>query len=345
MKYLVFVLAYLFLAIGFCYAQKCIEGNCENGKGKWKQDDFIMEGVFENGKLKKGKLSENDGTFYEGTWKDGKFVSGSGKLVLGNSTYTGEVISHENIIKPHGNGTQDFINNGYYKGLFKYGNFISGTGKLIYTKESQYSYYEGEMVLHEDVVKAHGKGFDYIKESKSKTGPDWTYGKPTTAISKQSQIPLGKWAIDLKERGKVFEIKGVITNGNHLLSKDFIFDTGASYVSLPWSTVVELLNQKIITSKDFQGEVSLQTASGEIMEGKKFVIKEIYFDFKNDKGEVEIVSIYNVEAVVNSSETELIKSALGLSETPTLLGQSALHKLEKFEIDYKQNLLIINKEK
>jgi hypothetical protein len=81
------------------------------------------------------------------------------------------------------------------------------------------------------------------------------------------------------------------------------------------------------------------------MEGKKFIINEIYFNVKNNKGETDKISIYNVEAVVNSNETELIKSALGLSETPTLLGQSALSKLERFEIDYKTNLLILNNER
>jgi len=327
------------------FSQTCIEGNCENGKGKWKQSNFVFDGFFENGKFKKGKLTDNDGTFYEGTWKDGKFLSGTGKLVYDNYSYTGEVITHENSISPHGNGSKNYNNGDYYKGIFKNGGFVTGTGKFYYSKESMFSYYEGELILNEGKIVPHGRGYRYYKEGKSKTGPDWTYGQPTQATINQSKIPTGKWAIDLKEKGKVFEVKGVITNGNHLLSKDFIFDTGASFVSLPWSTVVELINQKIITSKDFQGDVSLQTASGDVMEGKKFVLKEIYFDFKNDKGEIQKVNIYDVDAVVNSSETELIKSALGLSETPTLLGQSALRKFEKIEIDYRQNLLIINKEK
>jgi len=344
-------------------------GNCENGFGKYIFDEnSYYEGNWKNGKrhglgtyifsngdkfvgnyvdnIRNGKGIQTSivGDKIEGVWKDGKFVSGTGKLVYPDgSIYLGGLILHEDTIKPHGKGIKSSTIGSKIDGVWKDGKFVSGNGKLIYTDESIYSNYEGELILHDDTIKPHGKGFAFLKDSKSKTGPDWTYGSPTTVLNNQSRIPRGKWAINLNETGKVFEIKGVITNGVHLLSKDFIFDTGASYVSLPWSTVVELINQKIITSKDFQGDISLQTASGDIMEGKKFIIKEIYFDLVNEKGEIEKVSIYNVDAVVNSSETERIKSALGLSESPTLLGQSALRKFEKFEIDYTQNLLIISK--
>jgi predicted aspartyl protease len=345
---------------------QCIEGNCENGIGKYVYEDkSYYEGQWKaSRKHGKGKYVFSSGDVYEGNYVDNT-KSGQGILNYANGDiYEGNFIDNSmsgqgiynfaNGDKElgtftngllNGKGIKTYKNGDKYDGIWKDGGFVSGSGKIVYTYDNNYSYYEGELILHEGKITPHGRGYAFLRDSKSKTGPFWTFGSPSKALISQSKIPSGKWAIELNEEGKVFEVKGIITNANHLLSKDFILDTGASYVSLPWSTVVELINQKIITSKDFIGQVSLKTATGEIMEGKKFIINEIYFNVKNNKGETDKISIYNVEAVVNSNETELIKSALGLSETPTLLGQSALSKLERFEIDYKTNLLILNNER
>jgi predicted aspartyl protease len=187
----------------------------------------------------------------------------------------------------------------------------------------------------------NGKGRLYLKNGNS-FGDKWFYGKVLES-DELPTIPSGKFGLNLTKKGGVFQVVGIITNGQHVLSKNFILDTGASLVVLPWSTVVELKNQNIITSSDFyEGSISLTTANGDKMEGKKFKIRQINFEFKTPDGQTQIISLKNVEAVVNSSESERRKSIYGLSNAPTLLGQSALEQFKKFELDFEQNLLLIS---
>ena len=187
----------------------------------------------------------------------------------------------------------------------------------------------------------NGKGRLYLKNGNYR-GDKWFFGKQVEG-DKAATIPAGKFAVNLSKKGGVYEVVGIITNGQHVLSKDFILDTGASLVVLPWSTVVELMNQNIISSADFfEGSIALTTASGDKMEGKKFKIKQINFEFKSPDGKPQIISLKDVEAVVNTSESERRRSIYGLSNAPTLLGQSALEQFKKFELDFEQNLLLIN---
>lgn len=133
---------------------KCVSGNCDNGKGKLiYADGNIYEGDFVKGKKEgqgrftvtetgqvyigqfaneryngRGKMTFSDGESYEGDWVyDQK--TGKGKTVYSNGDiYEGDFVDS----KKDGRGTYTFKNGNYYTGEWK-NNLKNGYGKE-YTK-------------------------------------------------------------------------------------------------------------------------------------------------------------------------------------------------------------------
>ena len=99
----------------------------------------------------------------------------------------------------------------------------------------------------------------------------------------------------------------------------FIFDTGASNVSISLTEAKFLLKQGALKDEDLLGTVKYQIANGEVQEGTKIILKEI-----NIGG----VILKDVEAGIVHQEN-----------APLLLGQSAISKLGKIRLD--GNKLII----
>lgn len=109
------------------------------------------------------------------------------------------------------------------------------------------------------------------------------------------------------------------------LALNFIFDTGASSVSISKSEAIFMLKNGYLSVNDILGNQQFQTASGDIQVGTKIIIKKI---------EIGGLTLRNVEASVVHNEN-----------APLLLGQSALSKLGKIEIDYNNSTLTIINEK
>lgn len=100
---------------------------------------------------------------------------------------------------------------------------------------------------------------------------------------------------------------------------DFIFDTGASNVSISSTEALFLIKQGLITDDDIIGSINFKIASGKTLEGTKVNIKKI---------EIGGLILKNVTATVVH---EL--------DSPLLLGQSVLSRLGKITIDG-SNLII-----
>lgn len=100
----------------------------------------------------------------------------------------------------------------------------------------------------------------------------------------------------------------------------FIFDTGASDVSISLTEAKFLIKQGLLKDKDIKGTVKYKIANGEIENGTKIILKEINIDG---------LIIKNVEA-----------SIVHQLNAPLLLGQSAISKLGTFQLN--GNKLIIN---
>ena len=114
---------------------------------------------------------------------------------------------------------------------------------------------------------------------------------------------------------KMQKIKGVFSvpctlNGVKL---NFVFDTGASDVTISQTEANFLFKNGYLTQNDILGKKYYSTANGEMSVGTVINIKKLEFSG---------IELNNVEA-----------SVIGSSNAPLLLGQSAMKKIGKFQFD------------
>jgi len=102
----------------------------------------------------------------------------------------------------------------------------------------------------------------------------------------------------------------------------FIFDTGASNVSISLSEAIFMLKNGYLNEEDLKGASYSQLANGEVISNTSVIIKEL---------EIAGIVLNNVEAIIIHDLS-----------APLLLGQSAIQRLGKFQIDGDE-LLIITK--
>ena len=122
-----------------------------------------------------------------------------------------------------------------------------------------------------------------------------------------------------KMSGGTYEVPCTI-NG---LPLKFIFDTGASDVTISSVEANFMLQNDYLASKDFKGKKNNLTASGEISEGAVICIKEVI---------VGDVVLKNIEASVVKNQ-----------KAPLLLGQSVLERFGASTIDKTNAKLMITK--
>lgn len=106
------------------------------------------------------------------------------------------------------------------------------------------------------------------------------------------------------------------------LPLSFIFDTGASDVSISITEARFMLKNGYLTSSDIIGTTKFSDATGTISEGIIINLRELEFAGLQMK---------NIRATVVNS-----------LNAPLLLGQSAIKKLGKFEVNFETNILTIN---
>jgi aspartyl protease family protein len=106
----------------------------------------------------------------------------------------------------------------------------------------------------------------------------------------------------------------VLINGVEMY---FIFDTGASLISISSREALQLYNQGSLTESDFLGKGKFSDANGDISEGTIINLKTVQIGNR---------VLQNVIACVTHSQN-----------APLLFGQSALQKFGKVSIDYNNN--------
>jgi len=126
----------------------------------------------------------------------------------------------------------------------------------------------------------------------------------------QTKIPLQKV-------GSLYYIPCKV-NG---LNMKFIFDSGASNVTISLTEALFMLKNDYLTEQNIIGTNKFSIANGEIMEGTRIILNSIII------GGIEL---RNVEA-----------SIVHTPNAPLLLGQSALSKLGKYNFDYFNNTLTV----
>jgi aspartyl protease family protein len=122
----------------------------------------------------------------------------------------------------------------------------------------------------------------------------------------------------MRKEGGVYYIP-IIVNGSKM---EFIFDTGASIISISQTEANYLYKQGTLTQDDFIGTQDFIDANGDISQGLLITL---------DKVQIGNRTLRNIEAsIVNNTKA------------PLLLGQSVLGKFGSFTIDNKRGYLIIN---
>lgn len=103
------------------------------------------------------------------------------------------------------------------------------------------------------------------------------------------------------------------------IAMEFIFDTGASTVSISMTEAMLLYKNGKLAKSDILGSQYFSDANGDISEGTKIILRKIKIGSK---------TLYNVEA-----------SVVHNLNAPLLLGQTALKKLGKIIFDTQNNTL------
>jgi aspartyl protease family protein len=132
-------------------------------------------------------------------------------------------------------------------------------------------------------------------------------------ISDNKKQPVNTEASNVVKMKKVEGVYEVTIRVNGIWMY-FIFDTGASSISISQKQANILYELGKLTSSDFKGKENYMDAQGNIYEGTVINLKEVKIGSK---------TLYNIEA-----------SVINNLDAPLLLGQSALEKFGKISIDY-----------
>lgn len=127
-----------------------------------------------------------------------------------------------------------------------------------------------------------------------------------------------KTEINLKKIGGVYEVP-VELNG--VLKIDFIFDSGASDVSISADVAMTLIKTGTIKEGDWLSDARYYFADGSSAKSKRFKLKSVKIGNK---------IVYDVVCSISNS-----------LDAPMLLGQSVLSKFGRYTFDYKEEKLII----
>lgn len=124
--------------------------------------------------------------------------------------------------------------------------------------------------------------------------------------------------VTLTKNGGVFEIVVSIKG----IKKKFILDSGASDVSISQDAEQELIREGVLKKEDYIDPALYRVADGSIIKCRRFILPEL---------KVGEFTVKNIQV------------AVGINNTPLLLGKSFLDKFSKWSINNLTNKLILEK--
>lgn len=166
--------------------------------------------------------------------------------------------------------------------------------------------------------------FEVKVSYKGRTLKQETISITTSNPRKQQTVSAGTGGTNRNKTVRMRKMSGntyLVSCKVNGLPLDFIFDTGASSVTLSRKQAQFMLRNGYLSRSDIVGSSSYQTASGDIATGMVIKLKRI---------EISGLVLNNVEATIINSDS-----------APLLLGQSALSRLGKIQIDYRNSTLTI----
>ena len=163
------------------------------------------------------------------------------------------------------------------------------------------------MLIYFSSCEKQSGGINRAHRTPSKTSSP-NYSNPI-----RSSINLGINVIKMRKESGIYLIPTKI-NG---VAMEFIFDTGASNISISETEAIFLYKQGKLHKDDFIGKQNFIDATGDISEGTIVNLKT--------------VSIGN--RTLNNIQASIVNNL----KAPLLLGQSALSQFGKISIDYARN--------
>lgn len=149
--------------------------------------------------------------------------------------------------------------------------------------------------------------------------PELTANHPDTTLVNETSSNSIKLT---KNQHGLFEIP-IILNG--VLKIKFIFDSGASEVSISPDVALTLIRTGTISENDWLPDQTYIFADGSKAKSKRFVIRQLIIGNQ---------TLSDIEASISNS-----------IEAPMLIGQNVMNKLGYISIDYDKQLLIIKSNK
>lgn len=149
------------------------------------------------------------------------------------------------------------------------------------------------------------------------------HGKRTVTSSTMSQRSseervVGSTRVKMTQENGVYYVP-VEVNG---LNLRFVFDTGASAISISSAEVAVMYRQGLITQDDVLGTSQMMDANGNISEGAVVNLKTV---------KIGEITLHNIQA-----------SVVDNIQAPLLFGQSALSKFGSVSIDYDKGYIEFN---
>lgn len=136
--------------------------------------------------------------------------------------------------------------------------------------------------------------------------------RSTASREERNVRSMGKTVVKMERQDGIYKIP-VELNGSKMY---FIFDTGASIISISETEATFLFKQGTLTEDDIIGKANFIDANGDISEGTIINLKTV---------RIGHITLNNIQA-----------SVVHNSSAPLLFGQSALEKFGKISIDYKK---------
>jgi aspartyl protease family protein len=124
--------------------------------------------------------------------------------------------------------------------------------------------------------------------------------------------------VEMREESGVYYVP-IKING---VDMEFIFDTGASSISISETEAMFLWKQGKLKKTDIGETIQFIDANGDISDGTKINLREV---------QIGDVIVYDVEASVVHNQ-----------QAPLLFGQSAMNCFGKITIDYENNRVIFH---
>lgn len=131
-----------------------------------------------------------------------------------------------------------------------------------------------------------------------------------TEAYRETRAVRGGTKVKMRKDNGVYKVP-IVVNG---LPLEFVFDTGASDITMSAAEATVMVRQGTITESDILGSSNYRTADGSISEGTVIRLRSLQI------GDIEL---HNVQA-----------SVIDNIEAPLLLGQTALARFGKISIDY-----------